>query len=83
MRTWKQPNWMKEQEGIAQARGYAYVKNHYKSPSAVKVLWKDSWRVKDEFGKKGLFEMHIKDKDGETKVYVFDAEEIRHWIAYA
>ena len=82
MRTWTKPKWMLEQEGIAQARGYAYVKNHYGSPSFAKVVWKDSWRVKDAFGKKGLFELEVK-RDGKTESFVFDAEEIRHWIGYA
>lgn len=82
MRTYRSPKWVQEQDGIAQARGFAYVKQYNGKGNFSKIVWKNSWRIVDEMGKKNLFELEI-DQNGSKKKFVFDAEEFMRWLAYA
>ncbi len=77
-RTWHWPPWTEEQSEIALKRGWAMVRNYSGTPSFVKLIWRNTFAIKEQEDRDIIVRMEI---DGKT--YRFDAEELRYWLKYA
>lgn len=78
-RTWHTPKWVRDQyDGGAVKQGAAMVKNYGHGRGFARLIWRDSYEVRDQEGRDMMVRLEI---DGKT--YVFDSQELQYWLKYA